>query len=65
MLLNPRYGVIGMVGMPYFFLFEMLGPVIELSGYVAVVLTFILGIVNIRFLYFGWRSLSFTRLLFQ
>ena len=30
----PRYGIVGMVALPGFALFEMLSPVIELSGYV-------------------------------
>lgn len=46
MLLNPRYGTVGLVGMPYFFLFEFLGPVIELLGYVAFVIGLALGVIN-------------------
>lgn len=34
MILNPRYGMLGMFAMPYFIAFEMLGPLVELSGYV-------------------------------
>jgi hypothetical protein len=49
MLLNPRYGVIGLVAMPYFFFFEMLGPGIELLGYVAVILALALGYVSYAF----------------
>ncbi|HMC21834.1 MAG TPA: YaiO family outer membrane beta-barrel protein [Thermoanaerobaculia bacterium] len=33
MLLNPRYGTVGLMAMPYFLLFEMIGPSIELLGY--------------------------------
>ena len=33
MFLNPRYGVVGMFGFPYFLLFETLGPTVELAGY--------------------------------
>ncbi|MDP3891186.1 glycosyltransferase family 2 protein [Nocardioides sp.] len=32
MLLRPRYGVIGMVTMPWFLVFELLAPVIEVFG---------------------------------
>jgi cellulose synthase/poly-beta-1,6-N-acetylglucosamine synthase-like glycosyltransferase len=34
MLLNPRYGRLGMLAVPYFWLFEGLGPVIEATGFV-------------------------------
>ncbi len=43
MLCNPRYGRIGMVAYPYFYFLEMLGPVVELVGYVAFVTTVLLG----------------------
>lgn len=32
MLLNPRYGNMGVVGFPYFFIFELIGPWIEVQG---------------------------------
>jgi cellulose synthase/poly-beta-1,6-N-acetylglucosamine synthase-like glycosyltransferase len=41
MLLRPRYGVIGMVTMPWFLFFELLSPVVEVAGLVG--LTFLLG----------------------
>jgi cellulose synthase/poly-beta-1,6-N-acetylglucosamine synthase-like glycosyltransferase len=34
MLFNPRYGTTGMLAMPFYLLFEMLGPFVELLGYV-------------------------------
>jgi len=49
MLFNPRYGTVGLIGMPYFFLFEFLGPVIELLGYVAFVTGLALGVINAAF----------------
>jgi len=33
MAFNPRYGVVGTFGFPYFILLEALGPTIELAGY--------------------------------
>ena len=33
MLFNPRYGKIGLIGLPYYFIFELLGPIIEFIGY--------------------------------
>ncbi len=49
MLLNPRYGTVGLLAMPYFFLFEFLGPVIEILGYVAVPLSLWLGYLDVEF----------------
>lgn len=49
MLLNPRYGTVGLLAMPYFFLFEFLGPVVELLGYVVVPLSLLLGYLYVEF----------------
>lgn len=49
MLFNPRYGVIGLVAMPYFFFLEMLGPALEIAGYAAFVVTVLLGRVDRTF----------------
>lgn len=46
MLFNPAYGRTGTIAMPYFFIFEMMGPLIEIQGYIMVVLAFILGLLN-------------------
>jgi cellulose synthase/poly-beta-1,6-N-acetylglucosamine synthase-like glycosyltransferase len=43
MLFNPRYGRLGMVGVPYFWIFEGLGPAVEATGYVLLPLSFFLG----------------------
>lgn len=37
LFLHPRAGVVGWLAFPYFLFFELLGPVIELSGYVFIV----------------------------
>ena len=47
--LNPRYGRVGMVGLPYFWLFELLAPVIELTGLVLVPVGLLLGIVDLQY----------------
>jgi len=49
MLLNPKYGTVGLLGMPYFFFVEMLGPVIEIIGYIAILLSFWYGIISLEF----------------
>jgi len=49
MMLNPRYGVSGMLAMPYFFLFELAAPVVELLGLIFVPLSYFLGILSFTF----------------
>lgn len=49
MLLNPRYGRIGLLALPYFLLFEMLGPTIEVLGYAAFATTIALGIAPLSY----------------
>lgn len=49
MWFNPRYGSIGLISMPYFLLIEFLGPVVELIGYILVIVALILGDVYIEF----------------
>lgn len=46
MMFNPRYGFLGLVIFPYYFFFEMLGPIIELLGYFVVPLSFIFGLLS-------------------
>jgi len=46
MLFRPKYGAAGMLAFPYFFFLEMLGPVIELLGYVSFAATILSGRVD-------------------
>lgn len=43
MFLNPRYGFLGLVVFPYFYILEMLGPVIEVIGYLLLVISLTTG----------------------
>ena len=43
MLFNPKYGRAGMLAFPYFFFLEMMGPVIELLGYLSFTVTILAG----------------------
>lgn len=45
-LLNPRYGRVGMLALPYYWLFELLAPLIEVVGIVIVVLGLAVGAVD-------------------
>jgi len=33
MFMNPKYGAVGLIGFPFYLLFEAIGPVIEMFGY--------------------------------
>jgi len=50
MIGRPRYGVVGLLALPAFVVFELLGPVIEVSGYLVIPLSAWLGIVNAAFM---------------
>jgi cellulose synthase/poly-beta-1,6-N-acetylglucosamine synthase-like glycosyltransferase len=47
MIGNPRYGAVGALALPFFVLFEFLGAFIELAGYLAIPLAFLLGYINV------------------
>jgi len=46
MILNPRYGRVGMVGMPLLVIEDVLGPPCELFGYLLVPLLYLLGLTT-------------------
>ncbi|SDP30332.1 Glycosyltransferase, catalytic subunit of cellulose synthase and poly-beta-1,6-N-acetylglucosamine synthase [Litchfieldia salsa] len=46
---NPKYGSIGFVSMPYFIFIEFLGPVIELLGYLFMVISLFIGGIYIEY----------------
>jgi cellulose synthase/poly-beta-1,6-N-acetylglucosamine synthase-like glycosyltransferase len=46
---NPRYGLLGTVSVPYFLVFELLGPAFQLFGYPVVVVAFVTGAVSLTF----------------
>lgn len=50
MMFNPRYGAVGMFGMPYYFFVEMLSPVIEVLGYCVVLLSYFVGLISVDFM---------------
>lgn len=43
---NYKYGIYGAVTLPYLFIFEFLGPIIEFIGYIVLILLIISGAVN-------------------
>ena len=55
MVLHPRYGRIGLFALPYYVLFELLAPLVELLGIVLVPLGLALGAVDPAY---AWRLLA-------
>jgi cellulose synthase/poly-beta-1,6-N-acetylglucosamine synthase-like glycosyltransferase len=47
MIGRPRYGTIGMIALPGFLMFEMLAPLIEISGYILLPVLWALGLLSI------------------
>jgi cellulose synthase/poly-beta-1,6-N-acetylglucosamine synthase-like glycosyltransferase len=48
MFLNPRYGSVGLLGFPFYVMFEALGPLIETAGYLLLpILWFTGGLVHL------------------
>jgi cellulose synthase/poly-beta-1,6-N-acetylglucosamine synthase-like glycosyltransferase len=58
MLFRPRYGRIGCLALPYLWVFELLAPVIELTGFAMVFLAVICGALSwtffLEFVIFGY-----------
>lgn len=49
MLFNPLYGRVGMVGMPFSLLIDVLGPIVEVLGYLLVPLLWASGLLNYEY----------------
>jgi cellulose synthase/poly-beta-1,6-N-acetylglucosamine synthase-like glycosyltransferase len=47
---RPSLGPLGLLGMPYFLVFELLGPLIALAGYVILPLSWAFGLLDTDFL---------------
>ena len=47
MFLNPRYGVVGVFAMPYYVFVELLGPLVELLGFVTMIYLLASGVIGI------------------
>ena len=48
MFLNPRYGITGIFGMPFFCVFEALAPLVEILAYALAVILFVLGFATLK-----------------
>ncbi|SFN45316.1 Glycosyltransferase, catalytic subunit of cellulose synthase and poly-beta-1,6-N-acetylglucosamine synthase [Paenimyroides ummariense] len=65
LMFNPKYGKLGMVSLPYWFLFEFLGPLVEFSGYVVFLIFLLLGIVNWPFFFVLFALVISTGILYS
>ncbi len=48
LLFNPAFGTMGLVAMPYFLIFEMIGPLFEIQGYLMVGVAAIFGLISAK-----------------
>lgn len=64
MMLNPFYGIVGLLAMPYYFFFEILGPAMEFFSYLVVATGVMAGIVDLKILaWFLLLSVGYTTVL--
>ena len=49
MTFNPRYGFVGLISVPYNWIFELLGAVVEVIGYFLIPFSLIMGELNMFF----------------
>jgi cellulose synthase/poly-beta-1,6-N-acetylglucosamine synthase-like glycosyltransferase len=49
MAFNPKYGTVGLVAFPYFLIFELLAPFLDILGLVSIIVTYIFGLLNVTF----------------
>lgn len=49
---NPKYGTMGLVGYPYWFFFEWLAPLLEVTGYAYMIYLILIGSINWPFFLF-------------
>ena len=48
MLFNPRYGMTGVFGMPFFLIFEAMAPLVELLAYTLAIILLVLGLATVK-----------------
>ena len=64
MLLNPQFGTVGLLGMPYYLFFEIIGPFMEVLSYFVIFGAFGLGFLEVETLVlFLLLSIGYTTFL--
>ena len=59
MMFKARYGRVGVIGFGYIFLVDVLGPIVELLGYVLIPLFWAMGLLSIEYL-LAFAAVTFT-----
>ncbi|MBI4028671.1 MAG: glycosyltransferase family 2 protein [Verrucomicrobia bacterium] len=59
MLFNPSYGPVGLVGMPNFLAFDVIGPLLEMTGYVLIPFCGVIGVLSYEF-FIAYFMLTFA-----
>jgi cellulose synthase/poly-beta-1,6-N-acetylglucosamine synthase-like glycosyltransferase len=59
MLFNPRYGRIGFIGFGHILLVDVLGPIVEVLGYILVPLMWAVGLLAVEYL-LAFLAITFT-----
>ncbi len=49
MFFNSKFGRLGLLSYPYWFFYEWLAPILELTGLISIMLFYYLGILNVEF----------------
>ena len=64
LFLNPKYGIVSLLSFTYYFLYELIAPFMELTGFIVILAAVITGCLNIQFailitlLYLGFSMLQ-------
>ena len=48
MILEPRYGMTGLIGLPYYFFFELFSPLIKVFSFIFIAVAAFHGIINLQ-----------------
>ena len=59
MLFNPKYGRVGFIGFGQILVIDVLGPIIEIVGYVLVPLLWFVGLLSVEYL-LAYLAITFT-----
>jgi cellulose synthase/poly-beta-1,6-N-acetylglucosamine synthase-like glycosyltransferase len=58
MIFEPRYGITGLIGLPYYFIFELFSPLVKIFTLIFIIFSALLGLINIQ-----WAILMFFSVL--